>query len=78
MAEKDVEFDPRQGFPAGKFLFYECGICGDTMPSMPDRTTACACRNVVIDVDAGRISVKDESKLRLFEETGTRKDPNRR
>ena len=61
-----IDFDPKKGFPAQKGLFYECGICNDDIPALPDNSIACSCRNILIDVDAGRISVKDESKIRLF------------
>lgn len=30
-----LEFDPLKGYPVGKNIYYECGICGDVIPSMP-------------------------------------------
>lgn len=62
-------FDPSVGYPAGAFLFYECLRCGDIVPSMPDDSAHCTCRNVMIDVDYGRISVQDVSQIRLFSES---------
>jgi len=61
-----IDFNPKDGFPAKKGLFYECGVCGDDIPSLPDHSTACSCRNIIIDTDAGRISVKNESWIKLF------------
>ena len=62
-----LAFNPAEGFPTGNKLHYLCTVCGGVLPSRPDRSIACACRNVAIDVDAGRMSVRDEAKLRLFE-----------
>ena len=59
-------FDPKQGYPAGEGLFYECTLCGDVIPSLPPDNTRCRCRNVAIDVDYGRMSVDDIGACRLF------------
>ena len=61
-----LSVDPRRGYPAGSDIRYECGLCGDTLPSMLDHSAACKCRNVIIDVDAGRIAVKDHSHFKAF------------
>jgi len=61
-----IDFDPRKGYPAGPDLFYECGICGDVIPSMPDNAAACRCGNVLVDADSGRVSVREGEKLRIF------------
>ncbi len=62
-----LRFEPGTGYPARKKLFYECGRCGDSLPSAPVRAMACTCRNIVVDADAGRISVKFPESVRLFE-----------
>ena len=67
MARKYISFNPSVGFPAGEKLRYECGICGDTVLSMPINAAACKCYNIIVDADAGRISVKDESKIKAYE-----------
>lgn len=64
---KYIEFDSASGYPSGSFVFYECIKCGGILPSLPDRGIGCSCRNIFIDVDAGRISIKDDSLLRIFE-----------
>jgi hypothetical protein len=33
---------------------------------MPKGNTRCSCRNVVIDVDYGRIAIEDHTKIKLF------------
>jgi hypothetical protein len=72
MAEQEKEylgFNPSSGFPAGENLFYECEKCGDEVPTLPPHAVACSCRNLVVDSDAGRVSVKDETELKLFRRT---------
>jgi len=54
------------GYRAGEAICYECIICGGTLKSMPEHSVACKCRNIIIDVDAGRIAVKDSSKFRAY------------
>lgn len=61
-----MPFDPAMGYPASKSIYYECGLCGDYIPSKPDRSIRCNCRNIVIDVDAGRVSVKNEEQFKVF------------
>lgn len=60
-------FNPSVGFPAGEKLRYECGICGDMVLSMPTNAAACKCSNIIVDADAGRISVKDETRIKVYE-----------
>jgi len=59
-------FDPSKGYPAGSNLYYECLRCGDTVPSLPNDSIHCSCRNIMIDADYGRIKIQDHSKAKLF------------
>ncbi len=61
-----ISFDPTRGFPAGSNLYYECRRCGESLPSLPKDSISCSCRNIAIDVDYGRISVRDNNLVRLF------------
>jgi hypothetical protein len=67
-------FDPNAGYPAGGNLYYECVTCGVVLPSSPSDSTLCSCGNIAIDVDYGRISIKDHAAARLFslEDSGGR------
>lgn len=67
MKRKYLNFDPSKGYILGPNIFYECLRCGDVLPSQPEDGLGCSCRNIFIDVDAGRISVKDDSLLKIFE-----------
>lgn len=58
--------DLAKGYPVGDTICYECLICGGTLPSMPQHSGACKCRNVIVDVDAGRVAVKDSSKFKVY------------
>ncbi len=59
-------FDPLKGYPADDRLFYECLQCGDIIPSIPKDSCRCSCRNIMIDIDYGRISIQDNNQIKLF------------
>ncbi|MGN6703130.1 MAG: hypothetical protein ACTHKB_09235 [Burkholderiaceae bacterium] len=67
MNRKYIEFNSSQGFPAGERIRYECEICGENVASMPQHAAACKCRNIIVDVDAGRVAVKDSLKMKVYE-----------
>jgi hypothetical protein len=62
------DFDSAKGYPMDKKLFYECLKCGGVVPSWPDDDTYCKCRNIMIDIGAGRIGIQDEALVKLFSE----------
>jgi len=62
-----LRLNSAEGLPAGRGIWFECECCGDSLPSQPEHAIACSCRNVVVDADAGRVAVKDHSKLRAYE-----------
>lgn len=68
MSERRIylEFNPANGFPAGANLWYECLKCGQVVLSRPDDSTSCRCRNIMIDVDYGRINIQKPQQVRLF------------
>ena len=59
-------FDSENGYPGGTDIFYECVKCGDVIPSTPASSAHCACRNVMIDADYGRISIGDQVYVKAF------------
>jgi hypothetical protein len=60
-----VDFDPQAGYPRSADLYYECQECDTIVPSMPSDNCHCRCFNVRIDVEAGRMAVRDRSHVRL-------------
>jgi hypothetical protein len=58
--------DYKKGFPVSENLYYECIKCGEIIKSVPEDNVCCTCRNICIDIDAGRVSVKDESNIKIF------------
>lgn len=58
---------PSQGTPAAPFLIYTCSICGAEVRSIPadHERWACTCRNISIDPDAGRCSIKSPSHFSI-------------
>ena len=59
-------FDPSVGYPAGPNLIFECLKCGESIPSRPSDNVSCKCHNIMIDVDYGRIRIKDYAQVRLY------------
>jgi hypothetical protein len=45
--------------PVGNSISYKCTICNEEIKSLPINADRCTCRNIWIDTDAGRISIKD-------------------
>lgn len=68
--KKPIQFDPSKGFPVGDDISYTCEMCGESLPSLPVNAVACKCRNIVVDADAGRVSVKGDSKIRAYHSPG--------
>jgi len=64
--KKYVDFDPKLGYPRSPHLYYECTLCSSILPSMPKDNIWCNCYNLMIDVEAGRLAVKDGTKIKLF------------
>jgi hypothetical protein len=61
-----LSFNPKKGYPAKSNLYYECLKCGYIMPSLPQDSGSCICKNITIDIHYGRIDIKDHSATRLF------------
>jgi hypothetical protein len=59
--------DPAAGHPAGAQLRYECRLCGCTVASMPAHVEACACGNVFVDRDAGRVAIAVPDETAVYE-----------
>ena len=59
-------FDVKNVAPIGKSLFYECAICGNILHSLSKKNTNCACRNILIEANSGRIEIRDRTKVKLF------------
>ena len=54
--------------PMGHGVYYGCQICGSRLDSSSQHAVACSCRNLVLDIEAGRISVKDPKKVVIIEQ----------
>jgi len=61
-----IHWTPRDGWPRGPFLRYECALCDEALPSKTSVLLRCECGNLFID--ARSIGADDESKVRLFED----------
>lgn len=61
-----LDIDHAKGYPASKAIRYECLACGDTLPSLPEFPVHCTCRNLMLDVEVGRLRVNDPTKFRAY------------
>lgn len=59
-------FDSTKQYPASKDLFYECLVCGNTIPSLPKKTTTCKCHNITVHADSGGVEIRVGAKVKLF------------
>lgn len=51
--------------PRGDDIFYRCLKCGAVVSSIPEESTRCLCRNIIIDVDFMRLVVDKMNKLEV-------------
>ncbi len=63
--------EPKDGYPKGRNISYECLICKDLIPSSPNDGIGCKCGNIFIDLDAGRISIKNHEKAEIVKTNNT-------
>jgi hypothetical protein len=54
-----VPYSDSSGLPCGQNIFYLCLLCRTVVPSLPEGTMHCMCRNISIDPDAGRGGARD-------------------
>lgn len=67
MKYSEVEFDESEGYPVGKELSYQCTLCGDILSSFDVRSASfCQCRNLHVDADYCRISIKTLNSVKLL------------
>lgn len=61
-----IEYDPLSGYPIGSDVYYICSICDQIIPSIPTDNCSCTCENIFVDIDSGRVSVKDSGKIDVY------------
>lgn len=73
---KYIKFEPnrKQGYPAGKNIYYECLICGVIVESRPEHFAECKCQNITVDIAGGRLSITGPTKFKIFKGKAHRKD----
>ncbi len=62
-----LDFDPKRGIPAGSKIAYVCDECGDRIASMPAHEASCACGNISVDFDAGRVTIGRYDRMQAVE-----------
>lgn len=63
---KYKNWSARQPWPRASHLFYECGICHQSLPSETTGARKCGCGNLFVGPD--HIGAGDVTKVRLYEE----------
>jgi len=66
--KKYLDFVPNGSLPPGKDKFLECLLCGETVPVYPEHNTRCMCQNIRVDMEYGRVAIRDWNAIKLFEE----------
>lgn len=61
-----IAADISQGYPAGIDMYYECMRCSDIIPSLPDNSTYCSCRNIAIYPEDYRMNIDEITLTRFF------------
>jgi len=65
MSKRYIDCDPAARYPRGVGIYYECQKCQAILDSMSRENLSCTCFNIVIDVDAGRLGIQDDSLVRV-------------
>ncbi|WP_148275702.1 hypothetical protein [Rheinheimera nanhaiensis] len=66
MKKKYFNPDLSKGYPAGKKIRYQCGLCAGEIDSLPEHYACCECGNICIDADSARVTVKNSEKIAFY------------
>lgn len=62
--KREFAQDGSRWFPAGTGLYYDCLVCGVTLPSIAEQGAICKCGNLA--VESGRVYLGLESRFRAY------------
>jgi len=63
----EIDFDESKVYPTGEGLYYECKLCGSHVSTVNIKEAGfCNCRNLHVDVDYCRVSVKSPNSVKLI------------
>lgn len=68
MKTKSRAFDPSSSNSFGRGIYYVCERCNSKLDSSGEHAVACKCCNLILDIDAGRISAKQPECVEIVEE----------
>jgi len=66
MRRRYFEVEEEKGYPAGPKIYYECTRCGTVLASKPKESISCICSNIIIDVEYGRLTIRNFGDVRFF------------
>jgi hypothetical protein len=58
-----LEIRDERDVPRAREISYRCGVCEGVVPSQPNDSCGCRCRNIFIDADYVRLVVRDWTKF---------------
>ena len=71
MEFQKIEIDSNSPTSVGGTIYYECTLCNERIFSLPRNAGSCGCKNIRIDSDAGRISIKNYENILLLKLVGS-------
>lgn len=57
-------------YPTAAHISYECGHCGDVLPSVPQASASCRCGNIIVDPADGCVTVGDLASVKAIDTRG--------
>jgi len=58
-------FNSNGSAPVGEHSYYECLVCGTTLPTSVKKQVSCKCRNITVDA-SGRPTVQNHERVKVF------------
>lgn len=53
-------------YPTGPHIAYECGSCGEVVPSAPVASASCQCGNIIVDPAESCVTVGELAAIKAF------------
>lgn len=61
-----IELTKLGPYPATPQIAYECGTCGDVVPSAPVESASCQCGNIIVDATSSCVTLGELATVKAF------------
>ncbi|MBI2733594.1 MAG: hypothetical protein HYX44_09935 [Aquabacterium sp.] len=61
-----IELTQLGPYPSTPLVAYECGMCGDVVPSAPAESAACRCGNIIVDATSSCVTLGELAAVKAF------------